>query len=749
MIQLRPHQAQILEYTSGKMGVSAVPGSGKTWTLSRLAADIIRRGLLQEDQEVLVVTLVNSAVDNFNSRVRLFLTEAGQLPNLGYRVRTLHGLAHDIVRQRPSLVGLDSRFTIVDEREANSILSDVCRAWLRSNPDALDDYLKQELEETQREQVRRQNLLDLVQEMAGSFIRSAKDQQLTPDVIARQIQSLPLPLPLAEMGSAMYTDYQRSLAYRGGVDFDDLIRLALRALELDPDYCQRLHDTWPYILEDEAQDSSQLQERILAALSGPTGNWVRVGDPNQAIYETFTTANPRYLREFLDRPDVLARHLPTSGRSSMYIIELANTLVGWTNESHPNPTVRDALSRPPEIEPTGPGDPQPNPPGSPPDIVLHLPKLSPEKEIQAVAESLARWVPDNPGRTVAVLAPRNERAFELVAELERRGIPYIDSLLRSSSDTRISAKALRDVLAFLADPKSTTRLVEAYKAWRREELLDPAARKNVLAHCEQLRRLVRVEDYLWPGAEGEWLDTIEFSAPDAHLELSQFRETLKRWQRAILLPVDGLLLTVAQDLLCDAGDLALAHKLAVLLRRASEVNPTWRLPELISELSLIADNQRRFLGFSSEDTGVDTDQHKGKVWVATMHKAKGLEWDRVYLMSVNDYDFPAGQLGESFIAEKWWLRDNLNLAAETLEQLSTLFSSDEYDWYREGFASQAARVDYARERMRLLYVGITRARQELIITWNTGRRASSPAHPAAPLLGLKEYWERKYPPPTS
>jgi len=105
MFTLRPHQQQILQYTHGKMGVSAVPGSGKTWTLSLLAAEIIQRGSMDDEQEVLIVTLVNSAVDNFYQRVSDFVKERGLLPNLGYRVRTLHGLAHDIVRERPALVG--------------------------------------------------------------------------------------------------------------------------------------------------------------------------------------------------------------------------------------------------------------------------------------------------------------------------------------------------------------------------------------------------------------------------------------------------------------------------------------------------------------------------------------------------------------------------------------------------------------------------------------------------------------------
>jgi len=77
---------------------------------------------------------------------------------MGYRVRTLHGLAHDIVRQRPALVGLDDRFQIVDEREAEGIRLEAARAWLRSHPDDLEDYLDPEMEESKRLWVGREKL---------------------------------------------------------------------------------------------------------------------------------------------------------------------------------------------------------------------------------------------------------------------------------------------------------------------------------------------------------------------------------------------------------------------------------------------------------------------------------------------------------------------------------------------------------------------------------------------------------------
>jgi len=747
MFKPRPRQQEVLSYTDGKMGVSAVPGSGKTVTLSALAAQLVASGVLEDDQEVLVVTLVNSAVDNFYKQVRAFVKQRGLLP-LGYRVRTLHGLAHDIVRERPALVGLSDDFQIVDERAANEIRQDAVEAWLRSNPYSADAFLSFDLEDGKQDWVRRSQWPRLVSSIALSFIRQAKDLQVTPPALRDRLDRFPQPFTLVEIGWAIYADYQRALAYRGAVDFDDLIRLALRALELDEEYLQRLRARWPYILEDEAQDSSELQERILRLLVGQSGNWVRVGDPNQAIYETFTTASPEFLRNFLNEGGVEKRELPNSGRSTQSIINLANYLIDWTQEEHPVNEVRSALAAPPYIEPTPPGDPQPNPRDDPRKVRLIAQKFTPGEELHAVGGSLARWLPEHQDETVAVLAPRNDRGFAVVSELKKRGLEYIE-LLRSTRSTRETAGALSNIVSYLADPTSQRKLATCYKVWRRRDRADAEARVRLEMIVKTLRIGRRVEDFLWPRGDRDWLAGLEATevATTVGEQLVEFRELVRRWQGATLLPIDQLILTLAQDLFHEPADLAVAHKLAVVLRRASETHPDWRLPELTQELAVVARNERRFLGLSEDDIGFDPERHKGKVVVATMHKAKGLEWDRVYLMSVNNYDFPSALPHDQFISERWFVRDRLNLEAETLAQLGALFSEDAVASYvvsyEEGQATQKARLEYAAERLRLLYVGITRAKKELIITWNTGRRGDQ--QPAIPFIALQTFWEGNRP----
>ncbi len=223
--------------------------------------------------------------------------------------------------------------------------------------------------------------------------------------------------------------------------------------------------------------------------------------------------------------------------------------------------------------------------------------------------------------------------------------------------------------------------------------------------------------------------------------MERFRRLARRWQTATMLPVDQLVLTLAQDVFSEPVDLALSYKLAGMLRQASLAHPTWRLPEFNDELRQIAENERRFLGFSDEDSGFDPQKYKGKVVVATMHKAKGLEWDRVYLMSVNNYDFPSDPESDQFLPDKWFLRGRLNLEAETLAQLNALVSADAYDWYQEGQATYQARLDFIRERLRLFYVGVTRARRELVVTWNNGRYSN--LQPAQPFIELAEFWSSR------
>lgn len=730
----RPAQQQVLAYTGGWMGVAAVPGSGKTATLSYLAARLVATVELRDGQEILIVTLVKSAVGNFAAAMARYLKEEfNLLPGIGYRVRTLHSLANDIVRERPGLVGLADNFNVLSEREADDLLQDAVETWIKVHPDAPNAWLNDE--HFDNRMARDGGWRDAVRSMANTFIRQAKDYQLSEFDVRRRLDGFGMALPLAEMCLSIYEQYERGLRYRGAVDFQDLIRLALRVLDLDSHYLVRLQDRWGYILEDEAQDSSQLQEQILRRLVGETGNWVRVGDPNQAIFETFTTANPKYLRAFMTEPGVQARTLPNSGRSTHSIIALANHLITWSL-AHPVDAVRERMPlTPPYIEPTPPDDPQGNPPDQPDKVVLWDKKLTAEEERGAIIDSIKRWLPDNQDRTVAVLLPINSAGAAMVKALKAAGIPHVENL-RSTSGARAVVGSLALLLDYLDHPLDVSSLAKVYAVWRRDERGDEESERGIRQVSEMLRKIPFVEDFLAPRTSN-WLDEAvpPGDQPILNEHLTRFRAWVRRWSGAVDLPVDQLILTIAGDLFALETEIATAYNAALHLRRLAEFDPLMRLPDFARELRDIAEGRRSFSGMSDDDEAFDPERHKGEVTVTTMHKAKGLEWDRVYLMSVSNYDYPSADPFDTFIGEKWFVRDSLNLDAEASAQLESLRNGTPYV---EGVATQQARIDYAAERLRLLYVGITRARSDLIITWNTGRRGEQVE--ARPLAALRGWW---------
>jgi DNA helicase-2/ATP-dependent DNA helicase PcrA len=736
MFKPRPSQAAVLAYRGGRMGVSAVPGSGKTSTLSYLAARLVATVDLQEGQEILIVTLVKSAVGNFSqSMARYLRNEFNLLPGLNYRVRTLHSLANDIVRERPGLVGLADDFKVIDEREADDILQEAVESWVRAHPNAPDDYLTDE--HFANAYIRAHQWPDLLKSMASVFIRQAKDLQLSAETVRASLRQSAEALPLADMCADIYEQYEGGLCYRGAVDFQDLIRLALRVLQTDAQYLERLRYRWPYILEDEAQDSSKLQEDILRLLVAKHGNWVRVGDPNQAIFETFTTASPKFLRDFLIERGISARKLPNSGRSTQNIIDLANALIRWSL-NHPHPAVRskEPLSEP-LIEPTPADDPQGNPPDKPEGIYLDGHKRTPDEERQAIIKSLRGWLPEHGDRTVAVLLPINMSGASMVQALRKAGIPYVENL-RSTTGTRAVVGALLRILEYLKEPGAAAKLVDVYRVWRRDERGEEEAEKSIESVGKAIRGLTEIEDFLWPRLT-DWLEQTvpvnEYAA--LHEHLLAFRAAVRRWQAAADLPIDQLVLTLAGDIFHLEAEIATAYSVALYLRRFANLHPEARLPEFVSELASIASGKRSFSGISDDDDAFDPDKHKGVVTVTTMHKAKGLEWDRVYLVSVNNYDYPSGDSFDTYTGERWYIRDSLNLEAEALGQLRALAGQLVYV---EGEPSQRARIDYAAERLRLFYVGITRARTELIVTWNTGRRGELVE--ARPLAALRGWWNQ-------
>ncbi len=695
------------------MGIAAVPGSGKTTTLAALAVQLIIKRL-KAGQRVLVVTYQNSGVDNVRARIQALLEAKGRLP-VGYEVRTLHSLAYSIIKENPGLVGVSSDFDVLDQRTASRLLDRSVRLWNQQNPDrwrpSLPDDRPFWVEQWNR----------VARRVGRQTITLAKHYRLPPERLLERLHDDPQYEPgrLHSLGAEIYSLYQQQVRTLGALDYDDLVRRSVDLLAEQPALAERLRQRWPFVLEDEAQDSVPLQEEMLTRLTGEGGNWVRVGDPNQAIMSTFTASDPEFLNAFLDRPDVQVFTLDEAGRSSPGIIDLANALVTWICDAHPLEVIRKHAFRNQHIQPTPPGDPQKNPSIEKSKIEFrgHASRFL---QYQDVVKRATRFSKAYPEMTHAVLVSTNEIGFEFAKALRLAGAD-VEERLSATTGSRQVADALREILRFIVNPISKQQLADVFnQVWHLGVLALQAGRKEGI---EQHIRKYNTEKILYPQPSA----TIEVSE-EAKETLHAFTQLINKWMRAAQLPVDQLLLTVAHDVFTDSR-LATAHRIAMVMRGWQDANPQWRLPDLVRELDEGIRN--RMLRLEDEDTVFEP--QPGVITLTTMHRSKGLEWDFVFLVDVDAERFHY-HLEEDFKGEYAFLGGNPE--AEVKSAIHALMGK------ASGPASlptEAARIDTIGEDCRLLYVGITRARRYLALSWGQEALKYGKTVPIRPAIAFTQF----------
>lgn len=747
----RRSQAEILKYNGGTMGISAVPGSGKTHTLSALAADLIQQLLKNPEhyqngklsQEILIVTFSNAAVSNFNARIAGFLSGRGMIPGIGYQVCTLHSMAAEIVRGHSQASGLDPDFVVLDEVSADTLLQRSVDLWLEKDQrETFEKYIKHDLNDVQRERNYKEKWRQDVINIVRNVISQAKDYLMTPEDLLKAADQLTgeCDPALMRMVGLIYENYQTQLRLYPALDFADLMFYAHKALSDDAGYLAFLQERWPYILEDEAQDSSMIQEKVLRLLTGKHHNWVRVGDPNQAINETFTTADPHFLKDFLKEAQKTV-DLKEAGRSTRSVLVQANRLIQWTSQDYPNPVCRSALVAP-YIRLTDPGDSQGNPMDEPKRIVFDNESNSSQQEIEKVSRLAAIHAQKHPEETIAILVPSNDYGTEFLPELEKYPVEVVE-VLKSTRRARSTADILAKALDWLSRPLNTKCCIDLFEMLFNYKAQDSfyLSPKDSKTARDILQRMEKPEDFFYPLSDQALQNLLDSWQVGEILSetLFLYRYLLKRWLDARFLKIDQLVLLIAQDLFVSSEDLCTASQLGAILMQTSRMDPSLRLNAMADEIRKTAAKSNLYPGLRGVESQFDPALYCGKIVVTTFHKAKGLEWDQVYLTSCNSYSFPSGteKACAARSARPLYIRDRLDLQAEALQMLRVISFPAEKLRYREGEGSEKAWLDSVSERLRLLYVGITRAKRGLYVSWNTGRYNNVSQTLAVQILGKK------------
>ncbi|MBL8924882.1 MAG: ATP-dependent DNA helicase UvrD2 [Pseudonocardia sp.] len=357
----------------GPVCVLAGAGTGKTRTITRRIAHLVRRGHVAPGQ-VLAVTFTARAAGEMRTRLRV-------LGVSGVQARTFHAAALRQLRYFwPQVVGGEQRQLL--EGKLRFVGQAAARA--RAGTDAAS-----------------------LRDLAGE-IEWAKASLVTPGdypaTVARLRRDTPGP---AEQVATVYAGYEELKDRAELLDFDDLLLHTAAALEEHRGVAEEFRDRYRCFVVDEYQDVTALQQRVLDAWLGGRDDLTVVGDANQTIY-TFAGADPQHLLDFPRRfPESVVVRLTRDYRSTPQVVSAANTLIGAARG-------RVAGTR---LQLVGQ-----LPPGPDPRFQEHDDEPA---EAAAVARAIRRLVDDGtPAAEIAVLFRVNAQSEVYEQALTEAGVPY-------------------------------------------------------------------------------------------------------------------------------------------------------------------------------------------------------------------------------------------------------------------------------------------------------------------------------------
>jgi DNA helicase II / ATP-dependent DNA helicase PcrA len=742
---LRPGQRRMANWRGGPLAVSAVPGSGKSTGMAIAAtiqlAERYQQAIAQQTMptdQLVLVTFTRSAVANLKGKIRDYLKTLS-LPATGFAVYTLHGLALTIALRHPELSGLNlERMTLVSPNQSNRLIRTCVEQWISANPNLYQRLIEgRQFDGEETERLRRQSVLrtEVLPELTTSVVHEAKSSGLLPADLLRLSQEIANQTSFLEersydydvlaIAAGLYERYQTLLHQRNFIDYDDMILAALRVLGHES--ARQLWQEQVFaVFEDEAQDSSPLQTRLLEILAANPQhgtqplNLIRVGDPNQAINSTFTPADPVFFRRFCEecQANEQLAEMDQAGRSTQVIIEAANFMVNWVNQRYGNvsPGRTTALSqlenpfRVQFIQPVATNDPQadanPRPEGQgleirfPPDIV---------QTVELIAQRAADLFRRQPDRRMAVLvrenrqgkfiadALKNPSQFGISVNLGELGLEIYDVGTRDRH-SHVPAEILT-MLQFLDRPHSPDNLKAALRV-----LVD-----RRLIPSQDLNQLTSLpEQFLYPGP-------LDAPQPDPVVQARRYCTGLLRAR--LELPHYQLISFLALTLQYDQVELATADKLALRIGQQTDSNQS-----MSAILDVLGEVVR-----SEQFDAVEIDNtearylRSGQVTIITMHKAKGLDWDFVFIPFLHEQMIP----GRPWIPPQSQFLGDFSLAEVARAQIRSSIHGEgtmptvEMAWERANYLKMA-------EEFRLLYVAMTRAKrllwmsasQKAPFTWN-------------------------------
>ncbi len=618
LASLNEPQREAVRHGEGPLLVLAGAGSGKTRVLTHRIAYLLATGAARPG-EILAITFTNKAASEMRERV-------GDLIGRSVRamwVTTFHSACARMLRADAEKLGYSRSFTIYDESDSLRMLKR-CMVELGVDPKRYPPR------------------------SVRSQISGAKNKLVGAAAYAQAQGSV-----FEEVVAAAYERYEKRMLEANALDFDDLLVQTVELLEKSEEARERWRRTFRHVLVDEYQDTNHAQYRLLQLLVAKHGNLMVVGDEDQSIYG-FRHADIRNILDFeRDFPEAEVVKLEQNYRSTQTILSAANAVVERNRERRPKRLWTEVAG----------GEP------------VRLSELRDEhEEARWVAGEIERLAEEEGVRREDVAVFYRTNAMSRVVEdtLVRFELPY-----QVIGGTKFYERAeIKDAVAYLsllvnpADQVSFARIVNSPRRGigdTSQGRLASHANTTGLSIWEVMERAEEV-----PGLSAKAIKAI-----------SRFQETMEGLrERVSEAPVAELLAAVLREsgyLDALAAERTVeaegrAENLEELVGVAAEFDANHELEGEAADLAPLEEFLQQISLYTEQD-GLQAEE--SLITLMTLHNAKGLEYDTVFIVGCEDGAFP-----------------HMRALEEGSEE----------------------------EERRLCYVGITRARRRLYMTWARERR---------------------------
>ncbi len=633
---LNPAQKRAVEHGQGPLLVVAGAGTGKTEVIGQRIAYLIENKLAKPD-EILALTFTEKAAGEMIDRLDSLLGWSAHQIN----VMTFHAFGSQVLIRFGHHAGLPNRAELLSKNTKMLLL-------------------RQHFSETELSYYStHSNLLDFI---SGSvdYIEALQNNDTSVEEFENYVKQLktsavhPLDLDEASDRLKIYRLYETLKKRYGLIDHYDQITLPLRLLQARPNVAEKLREQYRHVLVDEYQDTNLAQDLLLRCLVPKNGNIFAVGDDDQAIYG-FRGARIENILQFAEHFELKSPVVLTQNyRSSQKILDVAYQLI-----QHNNP---ERLEVKLGVNKRLKGE-----------LLGYAPEFkaypSSQEEFSGIADSISERLKDGEvAENIGVLSTTHLPLQSISRFLRRRNIPYrlVSSVNIFETREMLHLWHLLRWLAFQVDDEAVIQLLLGpFFDWPSEEVrqLTELMRKELVG-TEEALNLIQTERSKSVSAQ---LDEWRRWAGEVGVSELAYR----------LVTTTGL----SEKWISSAGNtprmLRVFEDLQLLLNQMQEYEAVATEPTLSA-----------YLNFFPQPPQIEAHELAGDdrgVALLTVHAAKGLEFETVFLMNNT--------------REAW-----TSLAVPNRVELP------------EEILSNDLQLPPEHERRRLLYVAITRAKTNLVLS---------------------------------